>query len=274
MKSKLIIALILMPFVATAADDATDARKAESAASLKRMRNKAAEFSVSFVSNRKRLAKLHHDALFRYSDQTQRYVDAALWLWEVDGVPVALAKVEDWEPKGMWQYCVASLSTDLIRVTRPGQQAWESSEPIMKFQPIPKGPDPAETPVRRLLQMKALSRRFDGTFRSKQQPLRPLPRPIHRYSHQSSGLTDACIFSFAINGTNPTALVVIALREDSDNPKRLEWNYSIVGMTSDSASVRLDGREVWKKALNYQRRFYENWYWHLERRSTVGRSGE
>lgn len=263
MKSKLIIVLMLMPLAAIAADDATDSKKAES---LKGLRNKADEFSVSFVSNRKRLAKLRHDPLFRYSDQTQGYVDAAVWLWEVDGVPVALAKVEDWKPKGLWQYCVVSLSPELIHVARPAQQDWESSEPRMKFQPIPKGPEPAKTPVRRLLQMKALSRQFAGTFRPKQQPLRPLPRPIHRYSHPSSGVTDACIFSFAINGTNPTALVVIALREDADNTKRLEWNYSIIGMTSEEASVQLNGREVWKKSLNYQRRFYENWYWHLERR--------
>ena len=94
--------------------------------------------------------------------------------------------------------------------------------------------------------------------------LRAMPRPIHRFSSARMGVVDGSIFAFAVSGTNPTALVVIALRENSDDGKKRHWEYGVVGMTADAASIYLDDHVVWSKKADYTKRVYENWYFHQQ----------
>ncbi len=244
-----------------------EAQDSESAASLARMRQKAEEFSVAFTADAEQEVTLRPEPVFRYSDLQHHYKDATVWVWEAEGAPVAIAKVEDSPKRGMWQYCVASLSEELISVNRPGQPAWTATEPGVTFRPIVGDAMPQDSPVRRLTQMRALSRRFEGTFvyGPDRSELRPLPAPIHRFSAPDAGITDGAIFSFAISATNPTALVVIAQRQDADDSSET-LHYAVVGMTAERTSVRLDDVEVWSKETNYRQRFYENWYFHTERR--------
>ncbi len=257
---------VAIPNVATAEDREGESDQAARAASLLRIRDKAGEFTVARLATPDERPKLCAAPLLRYSDPSNGYRDAAVWAWEIDGFPIALAKVED--SRKIWQYCVASLAPDEILVSRPGQQAWKSKGPGITFQEIPAAPRAVESPSGRLRSMKSLARRFGGRFQlganGESEQMRPLPRPIHRFSAPNMGLIDGAIFVFAVSGTNPTALVVITLRDDGGNPKTRHWDYGVVGMTADSASIYLDDRIVWSKKANYKKKFYENWYFHQQ----------
>ncbi|GEM_PF-2535746 len=70
------------------------------------------------------VAVLHPKPVFRYSDQPRFFYDATLWVWTVDGLPVAMQKIEvtdlvsgvEGKPKiPKWVHCFTSLSPDLVK---------------------------------------------------------------------------------------------------------------------------------------------------------------
>ncbi len=275
-RSCLLFALsMVVPTAVFAQEQENNLGQTESAASLSRIRQQASQFTLSKVAADDGRPKLCDSPLLRYSDAPNGYRDAAVWVWELKGIPIAVAKVEDLHAKKAWQYCVASLSQDEIAVSRPGQPAWQSRGPGVAFQPIAGAPTAVETPVRRMLIMKSQARRFSGNFQAgtpRGEKMRPMPRPIHRFSSPETGLIDGAMFAFSISGTNPTAFVIIALRESGENPKVRRWEYGVVGMTSDAASIYLDHRVVWSKKSDYSKRFYENWYFHVQPKEHVKNS--
>src|SRR5437660_1688308 len=57
-------------------------------------------------------ATVHSTPLMKYTDVPRQIEMATLWVWQDDGRPVALGKVEAYQRKGeaRWLYCFASLS--------------------------------------------------------------------------------------------------------------------------------------------------------------------
>ena len=228
-----------------------DDAKKQRAAMLERMRKRAASAKVYQLVDGKRIeATLVRDPLMRYDDQPNRFYDATLWIWTSNGRPVAVCKIEDHRPvKGgaLWMNCLGSLSSGLLRVEWQDGRRWSSKKRGLELRQIPKAPEPAETKVRRLLQMKNIARRFSAATRraSANNESRLLPHPIYRYAQPTSGIQDAAIFALTSNGTNPNGLFIIELRKTESSG--LVWHYGAVGMTGGELWVRLDGKEVWRK---------------------------
>lgn len=233
----------------------TEAKKRQREKQLRKMRTRAGETKVFMLDdNQRTTVKPVPEPIFRYSDQPRLILDATLWVWGKPGRPIALQKVELYRrPQGQqqWLYCMASLSEELIEAEwRDGKQ-WSAKKPGIKLQPLPNGPKPANSKTGRLFQLKKNAQRFSATIndtarRDGKQELRLLPRPIYRYSDPESGLQDGAIFSFATNGTNPAALLLIELHQRGSSA--LTWRYGLTGMTSVTLSVRLDQKEVWRAA--------------------------
>src|SRR5439155_181966 len=61
-------------------------------------------------------AAVHADPIMKYTDVPRQIEMATLWVWEEDGRPVALGKVEGYQRPGgtKWLYCFASASTGLV----------------------------------------------------------------------------------------------------------------------------------------------------------------
>ena len=228
-------------------------RKQARAERLAKMRAQAELFQFSLVAKDQK-ARLKSEPVFRYDDQPRGFVDATLWVWEVDDLPVAIAKVEDIRVGRAirWQFCMASLWADRIRMTGPGAHRWTAKQPGLKFSSIPNGPLPSESKSVRLQQMKTLARRFSAVLtesaQGDRQEMRLLPTPILRYASKTTGLVDAALFSLAANGTNPDTLILIALQQSAGTDKPV-WQYVVVPMTYAAVSVLLDDREVWKKGF-------------------------
>lgn len=76
--------------------------------------------------------KLVEKPVFRYSDELRGIEDAGLWLWTAHGRPVAALKVERYREgrlKTPWLYCVASLTSELVRAE------WVEAKPFQTRQP-------------------------------------------------------------------------------------------------------------------------------------------
>jgi hypothetical protein len=202
------------------------------------------------VGDRATKATVHSDPLMKYTDVPRLIEMATLWVWQDEGCPVALGKVEAYRRDGgpQWLYCFSSASTGIVTAAWPNGRRFRSRAPGIEWTAL-DGPAPQETAAGRLRQMKALFRRFAATARDERlkttDELRPLARPLHEYSSPRRGVVQGILCGFAANGTNPdliVALEAVGPAKGNDGPK--SWRYGVIGMTAAGVSVRLDGTEV------------------------------
>jgi hypothetical protein len=198
-------------------------------------------------------AKVHPVPLMKYTDVPRLIDMATLWVWQVDGCPVALGKVEAYKRPGgpKWLYCFTSASTGLVEARWPDGRLFEAHKPGMEWAAL-DGPVPQESAAGRRRQMKELFHHFSATTRDDvlktSDELRPLARPLHEYSAPKRGVLQGVLCGFAANGTNPdvvVALEAVGPAEGKEGPK--SWRYSVVGMTAGGISVKLDKAEVFTR---------------------------
>jgi hypothetical protein len=231
-------------------------------------RARAAGIEVT-VGERATRAKLHPDPLMKYTDAPRQIEMATLWVWQEDGRPVALGKVEAYGRKEgtKWLYCFASASTELVEGKWPDGRSFRASTAGIEWAAL-KGPVPQETAAGRLRQMKELFQRFTATTRDDalktSDELRPLARPLHEYSAPKKGVVQGVVCGFAANGTNPDVIVVLEAAAAADGTK--SWRYGVIGMTAGGISVKLDKDEVFARPYVNTLKDRDNWthFWEGE----------
>ena len=219
-------------------------------ASLAEMMQRAQQTRVWEVAAGKRIpAELVKQPVFRYSDQPRNILDATLWVWQIEGLPTAIQKVEVYRTQAgisKWLYCFASLSPGIIAAEWEVGEQWEAKKAGIEPKAIPEGMPVADSKAARLLQMKQLSRRFSVNIHDEvaktQEHLRLLPQPLHQYGEMKANSFEGAVFGFAANGTNPDALLLVQARP---NDEKLAWEYAFVQMTSGRLIAELDNTVVW-----------------------------
>src|SRR5262249_10498887 len=172
-----------------------------------RSRAEGIQVSVA-VGDRTTKAVVHPNPLMKYTDVPRLIEMATLWVWQDEGRPVALGKVEAYPREGgpKWLYCFASTSTGLVESQWPDGRRFKARKPGIKWTAL-NGPVPQETAVGRRRQLKELFRRFSATARDEvlktSDELRPLARPLHEYSSPKHGVLQAPLCPFPPHLTHP-----------------------------------------------------------------------
>jgi hypothetical protein len=192
--------------------------------------------------------KLVEEPVLRYTDNTRENGESSLWIWSSGGRPAAILAVELYPkpPRGpRWLAEIASLSESRIAARHAGDLDWAAKSPGLAWLALADAEPPAEKPLRRLAQMKALYRTFtahESAVVEGRVQLRQLASPLVRYQDEAAGILDGAIFAFA-NGTNPEVLVVLEAHGAEGAPPR--WRAAFAQMTGGAVSVEQDGKEIW-----------------------------
>lgn len=192
---------------------------------------------------------LVEEPVLRYTDNTRLLYESSLWMWSSGGRPSAVLAVEYYpkDPRGpRWLFEIASLSAERIAAQHETDLRWTAKEPGLKLGTLESAQRPAEKAVRRLAQMKEISRRFTAHETAAvggRIELRLLTSPLFRYSDPDANIIDGAIFALA-NGTNPEVLLVLEAHDVKDADSA--WHYALVQLTGASVAVELDGKEVWQ----------------------------
>lgn len=192
---------------------------------------------------------LPEEPVLRYNDSTRKLHESALWIWG-EGRPAAIMAIE-YYPNDRndlrWLYEIASLSAEPISATRGSDLDWTAKTPGLDLKPVPDGPVAAEDAPGRLIQIRQIQRRFaafeDSVSRGRIE-LRPMTRPLHRYSDDPHKVIDGAIVAFA-NGTNPEVLLTLEASAGADGQPR--WSFSLAQMTGAAVTVRLDDKDLWQR---------------------------
>jgi len=237
---------------------AADDRSAEETAERNQKIKEAMEASVKWyevLPNAEANAPLTPQVAFRWINASRgRDAQDFLLLWVHDGRPVATASVFPFGRDLCHELCSLSRHAELVARDRSGT-VWAPESAGVKFQDVPDGPAPAETPTLRLAQMKSLGARFTATLtgwkddESEREVLRLLPRPLYRYDMKAAedthpDLRDGALFAF-VQGTDPEVLLLVEAVVLDD---RLRWQYAFARATSGALEARLGDQLVWKVA--------------------------
>jgi hypothetical protein len=182
------------------------------------------------------------DPIFRYTDPARTYVAAAIWKLGEKGRPRALISTElrrqfAGTPRIVYEYL--SLTTTPF-AARGTDVNWSPEGSALEFKSVQDAPAPDKTPERRLLQLRAIAKRFGGyeILGGERSELRLLPQPIDRYTPSSDERGDGALFLLTY-GTNPE----IALFLESDGKA---WSYA-AGRLAGAGKIELtiDGKTAW-----------------------------
>lgn len=181
--------------------------------------------------------------VFRYTDPARGYVAAAVWKLGDKGRPRALITTELYrlffgKPRIVYEHL--SLTKTPFSAMG-GDIRWAPEGTAFEFKPIPGAEAPEKTPQRRLLQMRAIAKRFAGdeVVRNERCELRLLPQPVDRYTPSATENADGGMFLLTY-GTNPEAVLLI----ESDG---MAWNFAAGRLSGSSKLVlTIDGETAWE----------------------------
>ncbi|HEY3968402.1 MAG TPA: hypothetical protein VGM05_27890 [Planctomycetaceae bacterium] len=186
--------------------------------------------------------EMQAEPVLRWPNSTRDTQEGATFVWTRNGRPEAIACV--WENGGLWAHAFHSLSDSRLVARHKTQTFWQTEKPGLEFNRFPDAPEPADSAVQRLAQMKDLARRFKcrlADVNRKSEELRLLPRPLYRYKTERKDLGDGALFAF-VQGTDPEVVLVLeAARHDGKS----EWRYALTRRTGYAVEADLDGKPNW-----------------------------
>jgi hypothetical protein len=191
-------------------------------------------------------ADLVRDAVLRYSDPARETVDGSVWLWTQDLRPVALACLFTVpQDRTAWTYELTSVANQRLNVTGRSWWTW-TPPPVEPAWKRVDGDLPAEGSTARLVQMRAIARRFSvsETLNGDDYHLRLLAQPVYRYAAPQFDVLDGALFAYAY-GTNPELILLIECRRPADGDDPSPWFVSFARMSSAALTVRERGKAAW-----------------------------
>jgi hypothetical protein len=194
--------------------------------------------------------KVSADPILFWSQPVRGGDDGAIYLWTKGGRPQAIGAFFIWPWREGGQaitHELHSLSDKPFTATWQ-ERPWKSPEGAVSYQALTDATPPAETPERRLQQMKLLAREFAATSHGKDDrdwELRLLPRPLYRYEltgDQKSTVLDGVLFGF-VQGTD---LEIVLMLEAVRTEKGNVWRWSAARMSDLPLALSRGDAAVWQ----------------------------
>jgi hypothetical protein len=225
-------------------------RLARKAAFLERAGEAMRSYRFTDPADPQAAFRLHEGPLQTWTNPAGGDWDGAVFLWTLGGRPAVIVSVyQGYHREGQpVTHEFQSLAAGPIVATRSGQEVWRPQTGGVTMRSVPAAPDPAATPQGRLVQMRAIARRFDVVMTDRdgiRRDLRLLPQPIYRYSDDEASTADGAVFTFA-HGTDPEAVLLLeARREDGGHG----WHYGFGRLNSAGMTASARGDVVWRGPL-------------------------
>ncbi len=190
---------------------------------------------------------LNDRSLMNWKNPIRTQSQGALYVWEKNGRPYVLGSIFTFEYKGVkCRHELISISPTPLTAELYADVVWSPNRPGLDWKNDDKSMVPAESPARRLFQMRTIARRFSGTLTGRdgnETQLTLKPQPLLRYQDAGEKVIDGAVFSLAM-GTDPEILLVIEANQ-ADN-STTSYRYAAARANFLSLKLELDGQEIWQ----------------------------
>jgi hypothetical protein len=213
-------------------------------ARLEFMKKSLSSYNINTIDDRGARFRLRAEPVLRFTNPVGGSKDGAVFLWLGEGDRPAVAVQIYSNPQQIWLEEFSSLSTGPLVAKSAAGRDWRPSTGGVSYKPVPDAPKPAETPERRLRQMRTMAGDFSAEHIYKavtRNQLRLLTKPFARYGKPDLDAQDGALFCFA-HGTDPEVLLMLESRPGKDGP---EWQYAFAPMTTFAVSASWKGKEIW-----------------------------
>jgi hypothetical protein len=185
--------------------------------------------------------------LLNWTNPARNGEEGAVFVWLLEGRPAVIGSVFQYPARGttIRKHALHSLSDQPITAEYDKREIWTPKAAGVTFAPIPDAEAPADTPRRRLAQMRDLARQFTLEMidlRGSKSELRLLTQPLVRYEPKSGPASDGAIFAFAV-GTDPEALLLLESRRAGDSRR---WEFAFARFHFVTISAQHSGKPVWQ----------------------------
>jgi hypothetical protein len=152
-----------------------------------------------------------------------------------------------------------TLSPDQLHPVTPDNclHQWNPERGV-SIQPVENGGEVGSTAPQRLLQMRAVARRFVAETHDQEKQvwqLRLLTTPVIRYQPKSGPVHDGALFAMVTSaGTDPELFILVEARQPSGDNTKWEWNAAALRFTDRDLVVKLDDKPLWSSLEDESRR--------------------
>ncbi len=218
-------------------------------------RKQASEYKIVVEKGPGDEARLVPEPVLQWSQPVRGGADGAVFVWTLQGRPVAIGTLFIWpmseEKQGVAHELHSLSQAPLIATWR--DRRWMPPENSIVWNPVSGAPVPAETPERRLRQMREMARQFSAESHDKKDrrwELRPLASPIYRYdidrtvetSPAEHEVLDGALFGF-VEGTDLEIVLSLQARKTSGSYR---WEYALSRMSDFHLIAKLGDKTVWE----------------------------
>lgn len=184
----------------------------------------------------------------------------AVFLWSHEGRPTVIGSIFSHPEQGERMICheFHSLATGALRPERDAGQTWQPTAPVPMLA-LAGAPPVEATATRRLLQMRALSKKFTAhsvDYQKERWELRLLTQPMYRYEKPTGDVVDGAIFAFVTSaGTDPEVVLVLEARSVGDSPS---WHYRAIRFSDSDLFVQHEGKQIWASVRDDKNQLHFN----------------
>ncbi len=213
---------------------------------LEFMKTSVSKYEILTGQDEKTTLSLVPEPLLRFTNPVSGLQDGCFVLWTSEaGRPTVGAQVF-LTSDNLWIHEFQSLAPGPFSVTLEGETVWSPERAGATSKLVPDAPQPANTTVQRLMQMRDIASRFTASDefegRVQSDELRLLTRPLHRFGKTDTETLDGALFAHA-HGTDPELLIIVeAIRSES----AYKWHYALAPMTGYALKATLDGQPDWE----------------------------
>jgi len=206
------------------------------------MKSALSHFTIQ-VGNRKEASKVA-DPCLRWNDAVSDSADGVLAVYaHKGGRPDAIAQFFfNFQKKWIVEFTI--IPDGDVTILRSDREHWKPSEFVCKFADLPNSPVPADKPVLRLAQMRAIAADFSVIdyfgVQEMKVDLRLLTQPAYRYAEEGK-IVDGAMFIFA-HGTNPECCVLVEAYQDG---KGSRYRYAVAPMSIYKLETRYKDAPIW-----------------------------
>jgi hypothetical protein len=233
-----------------APDDSESLSAEEREATSKLIEADLPQWKLWSDGDRERGLVLEAKPVLRWTNPGVGRVYGDVYIWTRNGRPEAVMSFyKAWQPKYDFTSEMHSLSLTEISAERDGVLLWQPHKAGITLNAVPEAAKPAESPTRRLQQMRELAGRFSARLVDKRinlegerQELRLLTQPLYRYRSTDPELLDGALFGIVM-GTDPEVFLLLEARQSGD---ARTWQYGLARMNIDPIAVSYMDKEVWR----------------------------
>ncbi|MDA1054058.1 MAG: hypothetical protein O3C40_26720 [Planctomycetota bacterium] len=245
--ASVLLALLLAPVPGWSAEDGETNKQAR----LAFLKQTLAEHTLETADESATTLELAEEPAIWYTNPVRSaHGTGATFFWLNGSRPIAAVSLSIRDEGRLFRE-LTMLDDVPLTATRDGQPIWSPRKPGTTWASLPEAPHPGDSESIRLLQMRSMSRRFQGRLIKDQLEggsLRVLSKPLHRYQDAEAGIIDGAVFAL-VEATDPEILLSFEARSNESGGA---WHYRLARMTSRPSEVTLDGKLHWSTAAYWQ----------------------